>query len=66
MRMPHLRVNQLQLFLLFFKQQHLLVEQAVVLAPLATTPHLPVLLPQLCGRLLHSVAKILNNIIIMY
>ncbi len=49
-----LRVHQLQLLLLFFKDQDLLVEEAVVLAPLATAPNLPVLLAQLCSRLLRN------------
>ena len=52
-----LGVDQLQLLVLFFQQEDLLVEEAVVLAPLAAPAHLPVLLPQLCSRLLHSHAS---------
>ena len=43
----HLRVDSVELLLLFFQDEDFLIQEAVVGAPLAAAPHLPVLLAQL-------------------
>ena len=59
----HLRVDSVELLLLFFQDEDFLVEEAVVGAPLAAAPHLPVLLPQLGCWFLQSgkLAFLLNH-----